>query len=287
MKQKKSAVTIGVFDGVHLGHKFLINKTLLAARKNNLKSVVVALEKPVLKSGGLLSLYDEKLAELSKLGIDEIVILEVPSNILSKEPKEFYDEFLIKFLKASKIICGVDFAFGKNRKGNVSWLKKQKNISVDIVKPLKISNAAVSSSRIRKLLERSDIGKINKLLGRSYSFSGMPFKDRGIGNKMGFPTVNLKVDASKLLPKGVFISIIEQNGKIYPSITNIGLRPTFKDTNALVAEVHILNFEGKWKKAKTTVHLLKFLRKEKKFKSVLELKKQISKDICKAQIHFV
>ena len=284
--QKKSAVTIGVFDGVHKGHKFLIEKTLLAAKKNNLRSIVVALEKPVRKTGGLLSLYDEKLAELSKLGVDEIVILEVPSGILSSKPEKFLNEFLIKSLNASQIICGADFAFGKDRKGNISWLKKQKNIKIDIVKSLKISGRSVSSSQIRKFLEHSDINKINKLLGRAYSFSGTPVKDRGVGKKIGFPTVNLKVDPAKLLPKGVFISLIEQKGKIYPSVTNIGIRPTFKG-DAVIPETHILGFQGSWKKAKTTVRLLKKIRREKKFKTVVALKAQIAKDILKAQTYFL
>jgi len=287
MKQKKSVVTIGIFDGVHKGHKFLIEKTLLAAKKNNLRSVVVALEKPVLKSGGLLSLYDEKLKELSKLGADEVVILEVPSEILASEPKEFLNNFLIKFLNAQKIVCGPDFAFGKNRKGNVNWLRKQKKITVNIVKPLKISGRQVSSSQIRALFKHSDIAAINKLIGRDYSFSGMPFKDRGIGKKIGFPTVNLKVSSAKLLPKGVFISAIEQKGRLYPSVTSIGTRPTFKGSDALIPETHILGFEGNWKKLKTTVRLIKKIRDEKKFTSVAALKKQIAKDVRKAKIYFL
>ncbi|MCL2776332.1 MAG: bifunctional riboflavin kinase/FAD synthetase [Oscillospiraceae bacterium] len=283
---KKSVVTIGTFDGVHKGHRFLIKQTLLAAQKDNLRSVVVALEKPFRAVRGLLSLRDEKIKELATLGVDEIVILEVPSEILSNEPEEFFNKFLIKFLNAEKIVCGADFAFGKDRKGNAAWLKKQKSVKVNIVKPLKISDRQVSSSQIRKLLEEADVAKANKLLGRNYSFSGMPFKDRGVGKKMGFPTVNLKVDAGKLLPKGIFISLIEQNGKIYPSVTSIGNRPTFKAGNHTVPETHILGFRGEWKNAKTTVSLLKKLRAEKKFKNVSDLKTQISKDIEKANKYF-
>ncbi|AKL98169.1 bifunctional riboflavin kinase/FAD synthetase [Endomicrobium proavitum] len=286
MKTKNSAVTIGTFDGVHKGHKLLIEKTLLAAKKNNYKSVVVALEKPVRRVSGVLSLGKEKIAELSKFPVDEIVVLKVPSEILLSEPEDFFNNFLIKFLNAKIILCGQDFAFGKNRKGSAAWLKKQPNIKLEIINPLKISGKQISSSKIRALLERGDITGANKMLGRNYYFSGMPFKDRGLGAKLGFPTVNLKIDADKLLPKGVFVSLIEQNGKFFAAVTNIGLRPTFGKTDALICETHILNFSGIWKKSKTTVYLLKKLRSEKKFKNIAELKAQIAEDTLKAKKYF-
>ncbi|MCL2485593.1 MAG: riboflavin biosynthesis protein RibF [Endomicrobia bacterium] len=303
---KKSVITIGTFDGIHKGHRLLIERTLSDAKKDNLKSVAIVLERPFRNVSGLLSLYDEKIEELSLCGVDEIIIIPVPSDILSVEPDEFFDGFLVEILNAKKIVCGQDFAFGKNRKGNTDWLKnkaKTHGIKIDVIKPLKISSKQVSSSYIRMLIEKGDIKNVNKFLGRNYSFNGMPFKDRGIGKKLGFPTVNLKVDKSKLIPKGIFVSLISQGGKIYPSVTSIGTRPTFENgygqgdggidhslvntpVPLTIPETHILDFNGNWKKSKTKVTLIKKIRNEKKFKTAEELKKQISKDVSKAKKYF-
>ncbi|MDR2191936.1 MAG: bifunctional riboflavin kinase/FAD synthetase [Endomicrobium sp.] len=286
MKQEYCVITIGSFDGLHVGHLLLIKTVLQRAKARGLKSAAIVLEKPVRAVKGLLSLYDEKIEKLERCGLDIIAAIGVPSEILSVSPDEFFDEFLVKQLKIKELVCGCDFAFGKNRQGDIAWLKKKtKNagIKLTIVKPLKISGTKVSSSKIRALLTAGGLEKANKLLGRPYSFNGTPFRDRGIGEKIGFPTVNLKVSKDKILPLGVFASVISKGQKIYPAITNIGTRPTFKAGNAIVPETHILNFKGKWGKSKTKVRLLKKIRAEKKFQSVEELKKQISKDIKKAK----
>jgi riboflavin kinase/FMN adenylyltransferase len=287
--QKQSVITIGSFDGLHLGHKALIKTVLQSAKKSGLKSAVIVLEKPVRAVKGLLSLYDEKIEKLERCGLDVIAVLKVPSKILSVSPDKFFDEFLIKRLKIKELVCGQDFAFGKNRQGNLSWLKeKTKNcrVKLKVVKPLKINGVKASSSKIRALLAKGYVEKANKLLGRPYSFSGMPFRDRGIGKKLGFPTVNLKVSKDKILPLGIFSSVILKGQNVYPAVTNIGNRPTFKTENNVVAETHILNFKGKWGNSKTKVRLLKKIRNEKKFKSVKELKEQIAKDIKKAEDFF-
>lgn len=286
---KKSIVTIGTFDGVHKGHSLLIGKTVSLAGKSKLKSIVISLEKPVKKVKGLLTTCDEKLEEIKALGVDEIILINVPSEILTYTADKFFDEFLLNELNISEIVCGSDFAFGKDRKGDTGWLKKKaknNNVKVSIVKYLKNSSKQISSSYIRTLLEKGDLKNAAKLLGRPYSFSGIPFKDKGFGKKLGFPTVNLKVNSDKLIPKGVYISIITQKDKIYPSVTSIGSRLTFNRGGKIVPETHILNFDGIWKKTLTKVILLKKIRDEKKFKNVQALKVQISKDIAKSSKFF-
>jgi riboflavin kinase/FMN adenylyltransferase len=286
---KKSVVTIGTFDGVHKGHRFLIDKTVLLAGNNKLKSIVISLEKPVKKVKGLLTTCDEKLEEIKALGVDEIILINVPSEILTYAADKFFDKFLLDELNVSEIVCGSDFAFGKDRKGDTNWLKKKaknSNVKVSIVKYLKNSSKQISSSYIRTLLEKGDLKNAAKLLGRPYSFSGIPFKDKGFGKKLGFPTVNLKVNSDKLIPKGVYISIIAQKDKIYPSVTSIGSRLTFNRGGKIVPETHILNFDGIWKKTLTKVILLKKIRDEKKFKNAQALKAQISKDIPKSSKFF-
>ncbi|MDR1103873.1 MAG: bifunctional riboflavin kinase/FAD synthetase [Endomicrobium sp.] len=286
---KKSVVTIGTFDGVHKGHRFLIDKTVLLAGNNKLKSIVISLEKPVKKVKGLLTTCDEKLEEIKALGVDEIILINVPSEILTYAADKFFDKFLLDELNVSEIVCGSDFAFGKDRKGDTNWLKKKaknNNVKVSIVKYLKNSSKQISSSYIRTLLEKGDLKNAAKLLGRPYSFSGIPFKDKGFGKKLGFPTVNLKVNSDKLIPKGVYISIIVQKDKIYPSVTSVGSRLTFNRGGKIVPETHILNFDGIWKKTLTKVILLKKIRDEKKFKNAQALKAQISKDIAKSSKFF-
>jgi riboflavin kinase/FMN adenylyltransferase len=285
---KKSVVTIGTFDGVHKGHRLLIDKTLSLAEKNKLKSIVISLEKPVKKVKGLLTTCNEKLEEIKALGVDEVVVINVPSEILTYTPDKFFDEFLLDGLNISEIVCGPDFAFGKDRKGNIDWLKKKaknKNVKVNIVKYLN-SSKQISSSYIRTLLEKGDVKNATKLLGRPYSFSGIPFRDKGLGKKLGFPTVNLKVNSDKLIPKGVYISLITQKDRIYPSVTSIGTRLTFNRGGKIIPETHILNFDGIWKKALTKVILLKKIRNEKKFKNIQALKAQILKDIAKSSRFF-
>jgi riboflavin kinase/FMN adenylyltransferase len=281
----KSIVTIGTFDGVHKGHKLLINKTLQLARNKNLRSVVISLDKPVKTVKGLLTTCDEKLNEIKVLGVDEIIVVNVDCGILNYTPDKFFDKFLLDELNISELVCGCDFAFGKDRKGNVEWLKekaKNSNVKINIIKYLKSSSKQISSSYTRMLIEKGQVKEAAKLLGRHYSFLGMPFKDKGLGKKLNFPTVNLKVDKDKLLPKGVYISMITQKDIIYPSITNIGARLTFSRGRRIVPETHILNFDGVWKKYLTKVILLKKIRDEKKFENPEALKYQIAKDVAKA-----
>ena len=296
MKNKKSVLTIGTFDGVHKGHMLLIKKTLETAKKNNLKSIVIALEKPVKNVSGLLSLSEEKTEMIKNSGTDEIVIIPTASDILSLSPDEFFQEILIDNFNVCHIVCGSDFAFGKNRAGNTKWLiKKAKNadVTVDVVKPLKMFNKIVSSSLIRAFLHKNDLRNANKLLGREYSFTGMPFREKGIGTKIGFPTINMKTDKEKILPKGVFISIISQAGKTYPSVTSIGNRPTLNRGEKIVPETHILNqCQGDGvdinvnSSVPLTLVLIKKIRDEKKFKNMEELKKQIAKDVSFAKKYF-
>ncbi len=289
MLSKKTVVTIGTFDGVHKGHRMLIKKNLTAAKKHGLKSIIVALERPFRNVSGLLTLYKEKIHEISLLGIDEIYIIPVPSKILSDKPEVFFEGFLIRELNAAEIVCGADFAFGKDRKGSIEWLKKKtkgKGLQLTIVKPLKAGSKQISSSLARHLLEKGDLKGANRLLGRNYSFYGMPFREKGIAKKLGYPTVNLKTDENKLLPLGIFISTISQGTKIYPSITSIGSRPTFDRGAKIVPETYILDFKGTWKKAETKVVLLKKVRDEKKFKNAGELINQISKDVAAAKKYF-
>ncbi|MDR3071502.1 MAG: riboflavin biosynthesis protein RibF [Endomicrobium sp.] len=279
---KKSVIAIGTFDGVHKGHRLIINRVLSVARENNLKSIVIMLQNPIKKVTGLLTTYEEKFNEIKTFGVDEIFTIDAASHVLSCAPEEFFDCFLCKILKVSEIVCGPDFAFGKNREGDIKWINKkvkETNVMIHIERPLVIGSKRISSSYIRMLIEKGDLKNASKLLGRDYSFTGIPSKGFGVGRKLGFPTINLSIDSDKLLPKGVYISLISQNEKIYPSVTNVGFRITFNRGGEIVPETHVLNFNGIWKKLKTEVIVLRKIRDEKKFANVEELKTQISRDV--------
>jgi riboflavin kinase/FMN adenylyltransferase len=289
MEIKPSIITIGTFDGLHKGHQLLIKKTCDRAKENNFKSVVIIIQKPLKSLTQFLSLSDEKLELIKQFCPDEIIIISNPSKIFSLSPLQFLQNFLIKQLNAKEIICGKDFAFGKDRKGDVAWLKKNAptlGIKTTVVGAFAVNNKTVSSTAIRDLIKKNNILKANDLLGRKYSFSGIPFKDNGLGKKIGFPTINLKIDKQKLLPAGVFISLAQSKDRLYPAITNIGFRPTVNTVLSPIVEVHLLNFSGIWKKTKTTVSLIKRLRSEKKFSSLDELRLQLEKDKKKAKGFF-
>ncbi|MDR0401462.1 MAG: riboflavin biosynthesis protein RibF [Endomicrobium sp.] len=287
--KKKSVVAIGTFDGVHKGHELVINKTLFIADNKNMKSTIVMIEKPIKKVSGVLMTYEEKIEKIKSYGVDEIFMVIVPSVVLSYDSDKFFDDFLIKIIRASEIVCGFDFAFGKGRCGDIKWLDKKRNdIKINTIKPLKHKSVVISSSYIRLLIKNGDMRSVKEMLGRNYSFNGVPFKDKGIGKKLGFPTVNLFVNCEKLLPRGVYISYISKcDNKIqYNAITNIGLRSTFGIDKKPVSETYILGFSGVWSDTNTKVTLLKKIRDEKKFLNVDMLIKQILNDALVASKFF-
>ncbi|MDR3048745.1 MAG: bifunctional riboflavin kinase/FAD synthetase [Elusimicrobiota bacterium] len=289
MKNKKSVITIGTFDGIHKGHLLLIKKTIDIAAKKHLKSIIIALEKPAKNSRELLTTIEEKKEILKTLSPDKFIIFPISPGFLSTSAQEFFDKFLISDCKMQTLVCGQDFTFGKNREGNINWLKKrtkERSIDLKIIPPLKISGRKISSSQIRRLLKSSQVEKATRLLGRPYTIDGIHFREKGIAAKMGFPTINLKTDPSKLIPCGVFASLIVYKNQLFPSIANIGYRPTLYKTKTLSTEVHLLDFKGVWKIKKVKAALLKKIRPEKKFSSIRTLQAQIQKDIQIAKKYF-
>jgi riboflavin kinase/FMN adenylyltransferase len=187
------------------------------------------------------------------------------------------------------LVVGEDFAFGRGRQGDTAWLKKESakaGTGITVVKPLKLGGRVVSSSLIRDLLKSGDLALANSLLGRPYHFDGVPEKGRGFGRKMGVPTVNLAVPGEKILPAGVYAAFAGVEGREWPAVINIGIRPTFFSEGKTVPEIFILGFSGRWPDKKTGVYLCLKLRDEKKFDNVGELKAGIARDVVKAKKYF-
>ncbi|MFC1501704.1 riboflavin biosynthesis protein RibF [Elusimicrobiota bacterium] len=286
---KGSVVAIGTFDGIHKGHQSLISKLITIAKKKKLSSIVVALSNPVRHVSGILTTPDEKINILKQFPVDNVVVLKVSQNLISQDAKFFVEKFLVEKLKTKHLVVGSNFTFGQARHGNVKWLKKNASalgIKITVQNFVCFHGNAVSSSRIRSIIHQGRIGYANRLLGRNYSFEGIPVKGRGVGKKMGFPTINIKVQKGKLLPNGVFIASVEKNGLHLPGLINIGHRPTFLKKGSIVPEVFLLDFHKKWPKGKLQVNLLKHLRSERKYKTPNQLKKQIVLDIKRAEYFF-
>jgi len=281
---KQSVITIGTFDGVHKGHQAILNKVVKVAKQNNLKSIVLSFENPVKQVSGLITTTEEKVNILASFCVDEILLLPVTKKMLSTTAEDFFETVLVKQLKAKHIVAGYDCTFGKDRKGNVAWLKKnveKYGIKLTVIKPVKIKNKIVSSSEIRNFIIKNNIEKTNKMLNRIFSFTGEHISGNRIGRTLGFPTINIKVDKEKLLPKGVFACMVSDRKKnMYCGVLNIGIRPTVDlKEHKLSVEIHLLNFSGVWKEKYPNVYINKFIRKEKKFKTIELLKKSIQKDI--------
>lgn len=285
-------VTIGNFDGVHLGHKQLIDLTIKLARKRKGTAIAFTFRphpQVALRPGSqipLLCTYDEKIELLGQSGLD--VLIEEPfsrkfSNI---KPENFFNDILIKQIGAEAIIVGYDFSFGKERSGQLGLLEQlceQAGVELRVVEPQKAKSEVVSSSRIRTHLFEGFPEKAALLLGREFFYRGVVVRGEGRGRKIGFPTANLKLDNKLTLPFGVYATWAIVDGQIYPSVTNIGVRPTFQNDDGTqlpaIIEVHLLDQTLDLYGRTLEVRFTKKLRDEKKFGGIEELKAQISKDI--------
>lgn len=285
---KQSVITIGTFDGVHKGHQAILNKVIEVAKKENLKSIVLSFESPVKQVSGLITTTEEKVNLLASFCVDEILLLPVTKKILSTTAEDFFETVFVRQLKAKHIVVGYDCTFGKDRNGNVAWLKKnvkKYGIKLTVINPVKVKNKIVSSSKIRDLITKSNIKDTNKMLNRIFYFTGKHITGNKIGRTLGFPTINIKTDDTKLLPKGVFVCMVsDKKNNMYYGVLNIGIRPTVDlKEHKLSVEIHLLNFSGVWKEKNPIIYIYDFIRKEQKFKSIEQLKQAIKKDIVIAK----
>jgi len=285
-------VTIGNFDGVHLGHQMLFRQVVLDASRTKGTSIAVTFNPhplQVLRPEGikLISNCDQKAELIEMAGLDVLVIVPFSMKFAAMSAEEFVDDFLIGHVGVKELVVGYDYAFGKGRRGNIDFLKQQgaqKGFSVTVIEPHYEHNMLVSSTKVRELVADGCMLDASRLLGRPYQIRGVVQvgKQRG-GTKIGFPTANLCVDEEDLVPKiGVYVTQVICEGKCYGGVLNIGYNPTFGEEK-LVAETHIFDFNRDIYGKPIKVNLLKFLRSEKKFPSIKELSAQISRDVSQAR----
>ncbi len=285
-------LTIGVFDGVHLGHKHLIAQLTRLARKWGLASGVVTFRRhpqevlaPHL-SLPLLTSFEQRTELLKKEGVDEVIGLTFTPRLAQFSPEEFLG-LLKKYLRMRGLVIGPDFALGRNREGDVATLSrlgKALGFSVTVVPPLLIDGEAVSSTAIREALAKGDMKRVQKLLGRPFRLQGEVVAGDGRGAKLGFPTANVDTEAEQAMPpEGVYTSQAHIDDQSYPALTNIGYHPTFGGSQRLV-EVHLIDYDGDLYGRELTVDILNRLRGEIKFETPEALKKQMVEDVRQGKI---
>ena len=289
IKDRRSILLIGNFDGLHSGHQKLFSLAKKYKIKYKLKIGVVTFE-PMPKmyfnksiKNFRISNLSQKKSTLQKLGVDFIVIKKFDKKFSKVKSDDFIKDILFKKLSAKYIFVSNNFRFGNKREGDVKKLiKSEKIFDFKIVKPkpLSLKNKVVSSTLIRNLLIKGDLNKANKLLKRKWSIEGIVEKGRQQGKKIGFPTCNIDIKDYVIAMPGVYaVRVYQANKKSYlKAIANLGYRPTFKQKKILL-EVHIFNFSGNLYNKHLSVEFIKFIRKEKKFENVEQLKKQIKFDL--------
>ncbi|MEK7353975.1 MAG: bifunctional riboflavin kinase/FAD synthetase [Chloroflexota bacterium] len=280
-------LTIGVFDGVHLGHKYLLSQLKKRARQQNLLSGVITFRqhpRAVLSARDelpYLTSLAEKVHLIKNEGIDSVITLSFTSELAQLSASQFVG-LLKKHLRMRGLLLGADFVLGRNREGNVDTLRKlgrEMGFSVDAVSPVKIKGEVVSSTAVRDALAKGDMKKVVSLIGRPFSLQGRVTKGAGRGAGLGFPTANLEVDRQHILPAdGVYATRAYIDGKSYPSVTNIGKNPTF-GANRRTVETYVLNYRGDLYGCELTIDIVERLRPEKRFDTVEELKKQMTADV--------
>ncbi|MFO7448448.1 MAG: bifunctional riboflavin kinase/FAD synthetase [Ignavibacteriaceae bacterium] len=286
---KNTVVTIGTFDGVHLGHKKIIDKVIEKASAFKGRSFLITFHPHPRKiiTGGdgikLLSTTAEKAKIMAEYGIDNLLIINFTKEFSQLTSDEFLKRYIIDGIGVSEIIIGYDHHFGKGRGGNETTLReigKESGFDVTSVGEVKIEDITISSSKIRKNLDAGNIGKVTSALGRYYSFSGEVVEGDKRGRTLGFPTANIKPDdPDKMLPAlGIYLVEFFVKNEKHHGLLSVGKRPTFYNSGSITPEVYIYNFNRDIYFENVTVNVIEKLRDEEKFSSVEELIYQMNID---------
>lgn len=286
--QNPSIITIGTFDGLHIGHQKIINDLVRVAKKNNLYSIVLTFfphPRMVLQKDSDLKMIDtleEKQLFLEKMGVDVLIIHPFSKAFSRLTALEFTRDLLVNQLKISQLVIGYDHRFGRNREATIDDLKSfglDYNFTVDEIPSQDIKSIAVSSTKIRNALNKGDLKTTNQFLGRPFSLKGRVVKGDGIGKKLGFPTANIKVKQDyKLRPQNsVYLIRSEIEGIKFFGMMNIGMRPTVSGKK-IQTEIHFFNLAQNLYNQEITFEVLEKIREEVKFNSTEELTEQLKKD---------
>lgn len=288
---KNPILTLGNFDGIHLGHRRIISRVVAKAEKESVPSVVYTFEPHPLKvvaphrSPLLLLDMEDKKRLIGEMGIDYLVLAEFTKAFAATHPRRFVEDVLVKALGVREVWVGHDFSFGRGRTGTVEYLRElglELGFKVRVLPAYRKGGLIVSSSLIRELVKTGEVRKAASLLGKEYRIKGRVVKGASVGREIGFPTANLRV-SSELVPKsGVYAAYASVGGVRRPAVLNIGTAPTFGG-RASTVEVHILGFRGDLYGRKMEVAFVRRLRDEKTFKTKAALISRIKKDALRAR----
>jgi riboflavin kinase/FMN adenylyltransferase len=290
------ALTIGNFDGVHLGHKKIIEETKKIAGEKKLSSGIVTFEphpvsffKSEKPRDFRISSFAQKLKFFEKKKIDYVIILPFNQNLAEIKAEIFIEKILVEKLNLKHLVIGYDFIFGKNREGNFQLLEREsKNFGFGLSEisaigiPFPDHDQPCSSSVIRKLIVDGKIAVANKLMGKYFAVEGIVNEGKKLARQLGFPTINIKTKPHIIKPKfGVYKSqvFIPSLNQTFAAVTNFGIKPTIDDLKIPIFESHIFNFDQNLYGKKVRIELIDFIREEKKFASLDELREQIKKDV--------
>lgn len=287
---KDSVVTVGNFDGVHLGHLKIIERLVTKAKSCNCRSVVITLSPhpQIVKSNGessfaLLTPLNEKIRLLENTGLDILLVLPFDEKLSQMKAEDFIVNIIKGKIGAKNIIIGFNHSFGNQRSGDKSLLQQLSDnydFSVELVRPVKVDDIIVSSTKIRELILQGNIKLANKLLGRYYTLKGTVISGEKLGQHLGFPTANIIIENRyELMPKdGVYVVLVTDGQHKREGTVYIGKRPTVGGKKRTI-EVHIHNYSGDLYGHYLHIEFMDYIRKESKFSSIDELKKNIKKDI--------
>ena len=282
----KTSITLGKFDGVHLGHRMLM-ENVIAAKKNGCTPTVFTFDKfpsQFLRRETVTSILieEEKEQLLENLGIERYVMFPFDEKTASMEPEEFVEEILVKTMNVQELYVGADFRFGKGRKGNPAMLEKlskKYNFLFKAVDKRMYHGAEVSSSRIRDCIINGEMEDATAMLGIPYQISGEIVHGRSLGHKIGVPTINQRIPEGKILPKlGVYCARVTVDNMVYEGISNVGSKPTVQEEKIYGVETHLFNCDEDLYGKDAKTELLSFIRTEQKFSTVEELKIQLELD---------
>ena len=287
-EDKRSVVTIGTFDGIHLGHQKILSRLIKSSKNKDLNSVVLTFfphPRIILNKYNevkMIDTLDEKIIHLNEIGIDSLVIHPFDKNFSLLSANQFIKDFLVDKLKINHIIIGYDHRFGKGREASVTDLKNYADdydFTVEEIKAQEIEKITVSSTKIRNSINQGDIKTTEKYLGRYFNLTGKVVKGDGLGKKINYPTANIFIEESyKIIPKdGVYLVETIIKDKLFKGMMNIGHRPTI-GTNVKSIEVHLFNFNQDIYGHVISIKMISKIRDEKKFSSIEALKEQLVKD---------
>jgi len=292
--RKRTAVTIGNFDGVHLGHQQILKKLHDRARRESLASAVLTfyphparLLRPQ-EAPALLGTLEQRLAAIAALGIDLVLVARFDAALASLDPQEFVRQYLADAMRAQAVLIGANFRFGHRQAGDARLLNelgRKCGFEVEIVPPMTSDGSVISSTAIRNALREGRVDQARSMLGRPFALTGEIKTGTGRGGKLVVPTLNLATE-QELLPKaGVYTTEAVVQGKAYQAATNIGVRPTFDGAHTTI-ESHLFDFHETRTSGPLELRFWARLRDERKFSSPAELREQVLRDIQTAKQYF-